>query len=79
MAPALDKRMNRKRVRRLMRAMGLPAVYRRPNTSRPAKGHKVYPYLLSGVAISGPHHVWSTDITYIPMARGRLYLVAVID
>ncbi len=76
---SLGKRVNRKRVRRLMRAMGLQAVYRRPNTSRPAKGHKVYPYLLGGVTASGPDHVWSTDITYIPMARGHLYLVAIID
>ena len=76
---SLGMRVNRNRVRRLMRAMGLQAVYRRPNTSRPAKGHEVYPYLLGGVEVSGPKHVWSSGITYIPMARGHLYLVAIID
>jgi len=72
-------RVNRKRVRRLMGLMGITAVYRRPNTSRPAPGHKVYPYLLRGVAISRVNQVWGADITYIPMVRGFLYLVAIID
>jgi putative transposase len=71
--------VNRKRVRRLMRVMGLKAVYRRPRTSRPAPGHKIYPYLLRGMKITRPNQVWAADITYIPMARGFLYLVAIID
>jgi len=71
--------VNRKRVRRLMRIMGLRAIYRRPRTSQPAPGHKVYPYLLSGMKITQPNQVWASDITYIPMARGFLYLVAIID
>lgn len=71
--------INRKRVRRLMQLMGLKAIYRRPRTSKPAAGHKIYPYLLSGLAITRPNQVWAADITYIPMARGFLYLVAIID
>jgi len=71
--------VNRKRVRRLMRIMGLQAVYRRPRTSKPAPGHKVYPYLLGGMEITKPNLVWTADITYIPMARGFLYLVAIMD
>ena len=71
--------VNRKRVRRLMRIMGLKAIYRRPRTSKPAPGHKIYPYLLGGVKITRPNQVWAADITYIPMARGFLYLVAIID
>jgi putative transposase len=71
--------VNRKRVRRLMHVMGLKAIYRHPRTSQPAAGHKVYPYLLSGMKITRPNQVWSADITYIPMARGFLYLVAIID
>jgi putative transposase len=74
-----DHRVNRKRVRRLMQIMGLKAIYRRPRTSKPAPGHKVYPYLLSGLKITRPNQVWAADITYIPMARGFLYLVAIID
>jgi len=73
------QRVNRKRVRRLMRIMGLKAIYRRPRTSVPAPGHKIYPYLLSGMKITRPNQVWAADITYIPMARGFLYLVAIID
>jgi len=72
-------RANRKRIRRLMRIMGLKAIYRRPRTSQPAPGHKIYPYLLSGLKITRPNQVWAADITYIPMARGFLYLVAIID
>ena len=71
--------VNRKRARRLMRIMGLKAIYRRPRTSKPAHGHKIYPYLLGGMKITRPNQVWATDITYIPMARGFLYLVAIID
>ena len=71
--------VNRKRVRRLMRIMGLKAIYRRPRTSNPAVGHKIYPYLLGGMKITRPNQVWAADITYIPMARGFLYLVAIID
>jgi len=63
-------RVNRKRVQRLMRIMGLKAIYRRPRTSTSAPGHKVYPYLLSGMEITRPDQVWAADITYIPMARG---------
>ncbi len=72
-------RVSRKRVRRLMRMMGLKAIYRRPRTSKPAPGHKIYPYLLGGLKITRPNQVWAADITYIPMARGFLYLVAIID
>ena len=71
--------VNRKRIRRLMRVMGLKAVYRRPRTSKPGPGHKIYPYLLGGLKITRPNQVWAADITYIPMARGFLYLVAIID
>ena len=71
--------VNRKLVRRLMSLMGLKAIYRQPRTSRPVPGHKAYPYLLSGMKITRPNQVWASDITYIPMARGFLYLVAIID
>ena len=71
--------VNRKHIRRLMRVMGLKTIYRRPKTSKPAPGHKIYPYLLDGMAITRPNQVWAADITYIPMARGFLYLVAIID
>jgi putative transposase len=71
--------VNRKRVRRLMRRMGLEAIYQKPNTSRPHPAHKVYPYLLRGLVIERPNQVWCADITYIPMARGFVYLVAVMD
>jgi putative transposase len=72
-------RVNRKRTGRLMRLMGLSVIYQKPNTSRPHPEHKVYPYLLRDVSVTRPNQVWSTDITYIPMRRGFLYLVAVID
>jgi putative transposase len=62
-----------------LRKMGIEAVYRRPNTSKPAAGHKIYPYLLRGLTIDRPNQVWATDITYIPMARGFVYLCAVMD
>ena len=71
--------VNRKRVRRLTCIMGLKAIYRRPKTSKPAPGHKVYTYLLSGMEITRPNQVWAADITYIPMARGFLYLVVIMD
>jgi putative transposase len=73
------RRVNRKRVQRLMRLMGLEGLVPRPGTSKAAPGNKIYPYLLRGVAISEPNHVWASDITYIPMANGFLYLVAIID
>jgi putative transposase len=71
--------LNRKHVQRLMRVMGIVALVPRPGTSKPAPGHKIYPYLLRNVAITEPNHVWAIDITYIPMAQGFLYLVAVMD
>ena len=70
---------NRKRIQRLMRLMGIEAIYQRPRTTRAASGHKIYPYLLRNVPITRPDQVWSTDITYIPMCHGFLYLVAVMD
>src|SRR3981189_944318 len=71
--------VNRKRVQRLMRVMGIEALVPRPGTSKAAPGHRIYPYLLRGVSITEPNHVWASDITYIPMALGFLYLVAIID
>ncbi len=71
--------VSRKRVQRLMRTMGLRAIYRRPRTSQPTPGHKVYPYLLGGMEITRPNQVWAADITYLPMERGFLYLVAIMD
>jgi putative transposase len=72
-------RVNRKRVQRLMRMMGLAGMAPGPKTSRPHLEHKVYPYILRGVAVSRPNQVWGTDITYIRLARGFAYLVAIID
>ena len=69
----------RKRVRRLMRVMGLRSVAPRPNTSRRAPGHRVYPYLLRDLAVRRPDQAWCADLTYLPMAHGFLYLVAVMD
>lgn len=63
----------------LMKKMAIEAIYRRPNTSKPAPGHKIYPYLLRGLPIVRPGQVWATDITYIPMAKGFVYLVAIVD
>jgi transposase InsO family protein len=71
--------VNHKRVQRLMRKMGLQAIYPKPRASITAKGHKVYPYLLRNLAITRPNQVWSADITHIPMLRGSMYLVAVMD
>ena len=59
--------------------MGIEAIYRKPNTSKPAPGHRIYPYLLRGLAVTRPNQVWAMDITYIPMARGFVYLAAVVD
>jgi len=66
-------------VRTLMKRMGIEAIYRRPNTSKPAPGHKIYPYLLRKLPVTRPNQVWAMDITYIPMARGFVYLAAVVD
>lgn len=71
--------VNRKRVRRLMRQMGLRALYPRPRTSAPGAGHVIYPYRLKGLTIDRPNQVWAADISYIPMARGFMYLVAIMD
>ena len=71
--------VSRKRVERLMRVMGLRAIYRRPRTSRPAPEHRVYPYLLEKTTVTRPNQAWAADITYLPMARGFLYLVAIMD
>lgn len=71
--------VSRGRVRRLMRVMGINAVYRRPRTSIPAPGHTIYPYLLRDLLIDRPNHVWAADITYLPMPRAFLYLVAIMD
>ncbi len=71
--------VSRSKVRRLMRLIGLEAIYRRPNTSKPAPGHRIYPYLLKGVDVNRVDQVWASDITYIPMAQGFLYLVAIMD
>jgi putative transposase len=76
---AVTLEVNRKRIQRLMRILGIEAHYPKPNLSRPAPGHEIYPYLLRGVSIERPNQVWSTDITYLPMHGGFLYLVAVMD
>ena len=71
--------ISRKRVQRYMRQMGLVAIYPGPKTSQPAPGHKVYPYLLRQITASYPNHIWGTDITYIKLKRGWMYLVAILD
>jgi putative transposase len=71
--------VNRKRIQRLMRIVGIEAHYPKPNLSRPIAGHELYPYLLRGVSIERPNQVWSIDITYIPLRGGFLYLVAIMD
>ena len=76
---AVVREVNRQRAQRWMRILGIAALYPKPNLSRPAPGHQIYPYLLRGVAIERPNHVWSTAITYLPMRGGFLYLVAVMD
>ena len=70
---------SKRAVATLMRRMGIEALYRRPNTSKPAPGHKIHPYLLRDLVIDRPNQVWTMDITYIPMARGFVYLAAVLD
>ena len=72
-------RVGRKRIRRLMRQMGLTAIYRKPRTSKSNPAHRVYPYLLRDLRIDRPNHVWSADITFIPMRRGFQYLVVIMD
>jgi putative transposase len=76
---AVTLEVNRKRIQRVMRILGIEALYPKPNLSRPAAGHQIYPYLLRGVSIERPNQVWSVDITYVPMHGGFLYLVAVMD
>ena len=71
--------IGRRHVATLMKRMGIEALYRRPNTSRPAPGHKIFPYLLRGLKVERPNQVWAMDITYVPMARGFVYLTAVVD
>ena len=76
---AEGSKIGRRHVTTLMRRMGIEAIYRRPNTSKPAPGHRIYPYLLRGLPIDRANQVWAIDITYIPMARGFVYLAAVMD
>jgi putative transposase len=73
------ERINRKRVQRLMRRLGLEAIYQKPNLSRAQAGHRIYPYLLRHLAVTRPNQVWATDITYVPVQGGYAYLCAVID
>jgi len=79
MLRAQGRPVNRKRVQRLMRRMGIAALGPKPRTTKPAPGHKIFPYLLRNLAIERPNQVWAADITYVPIGRGFLYLVAVID
>lgn len=72
-------KVGRRHVKTLMKRMGIEALYRRPRTTKPAPGHKIYPYLLRGLSIERPNQVWAMDITYIPMARGFVYLAVVLD
>jgi putative transposase len=76
---AEGSKIGRRHVKTLMRRMGIEALYRRPRTTKPEPGHKIYPYLLRGVEIMQPNHVWAMDITYIPMERGYVYLAVVLD
>ena len=76
---AEGQRGNRKRVQRLMRQMGIAALGPKPRTTKPAPGHKIFPYLLRDLVIERPNHVWAADITYVPIGRGFLYMVAIID
>lgn len=71
--------IGRRHVSTLMKRMGIEAIYRKPSTSKPAPGHKIYPYLLRGLKVDHPNQVWAMDITYVPMARGFVYLAAVVD
>jgi putative transposase len=72
-------KIGRRHVKTLMKRMGIEALYRHPRTTKPEPGHKIYPYLLRGMAITRPNQVWAMDITYIPMARGFVYLAVVLD
>src|SRR5271167_3092260 len=72
-------KIGRRHVKTLMRRMGIEALYRRPRTTKPEPGHKIYPYLLGSMAITRPNQVWAMDITYIPMAHGFVYLAAAVD
>jgi putative transposase len=76
---AEGSKVGRRRITTLMQRMGIAAIYCRPSTTKPAPGHRIYPYLLRGLTINRPNQVWATDITYIPMARGFVYLAAVMD
>jgi putative transposase len=71
--------VGRRHIKTLMKRMGIEAIYRRPNTSKPAPGHRIYPYLLRDLAVTRPNQVWAMDLTYIPMAHGFVYLAAVVD
>jgi putative transposase len=71
--------VGRRHIKTLMKRIGIEAIYRKPNTSKPAPGHRIYPYLLRGLTVTRPNQVWAMDITYIPMARGFIYLAAVVD
>jgi putative transposase len=71
--------VGRRHIKTLMKRMGIEAIYRKPNTSKPAPGHRIYPYLLGNMAVTRPNQVWAMDLTYIPMARGFIYLAAVVD
>ena len=75
----LGYKVNRKRIQRLMRLMGMEAIYPKPRTSCPHPDHKIYPYRLRNVIVDRPNQVWAADITYIPMSRGFMYLVAIMD
>jgi putative transposase len=79
LSQAEGHKVGRLHVSTLMKQMGIEALYRRPNTSKPAPGHKVYPYLLRNLPVVRPNQVWAMDITYIPMSRGFVYLAAVVD
>jgi putative transposase len=72
-------KVGRRHIKTLMKRMGIEAIYRKPNTSKPAPGHRIYPYLLRDMAVTHPNQVWAMDLTYIPMARGFIYLAAVVD
>ena len=72
-------KVGRRHVKTLMQRMGIEALYRKPRTTKPEPGHKIYPYLLRDVAVTKPNQIWATDITYIPMAKGFVYLAAVLD
>src|SRR5262245_37521164 len=76
---ANGSKLGRRHVKTLMRRMGIEALYRRPRTTKPEPGHKIYPYLLRGVEVARPNQVWAMDITYVPMAKGFIYLAVVLD